>query len=115
LHYRALPETYKFETSDERLNGTSSGLNNYDIVLESDQETWKSVGFYGISTITSDEPGKDILWLCTHTAVKKEGGVTIVNFVCSGNGVNKGLKAEVTLTGNNETPTEYELKGVITE
>jgi hypothetical protein len=115
FHMRAKPMKYKYESSDERINGWASELNNFDIKLASDQETWKSMEVYSTSTITSDEAGKDILWLCQAMGASDEEGKLSVDIACTGRGKYQGLKAEFTVTGSDKTFPEYEIKGVIIE
>ncbi len=114
-HIRQHIEFGRFKTNDERLNGWSTGYSGFDYQFEPDGKTLIKMTSYGISTVSSDEAGKDILWLCSNNGSAESNGDGVANVVCMGRGKYQGLRAEYSLSGNADVGGDYTLNGLIFE
>lgn len=113
-HIRQHVEYGQYKTGDDRLNGWSISYSNYDYQFESDGKTLIKATSFGLSTGSSDEAGKDVLWLCNINSSWDKNWDGIFNVVCNGRGKYQGLRAEYTLLGN-ASSTDYKLSGFIIE
>ena len=107
MHGRHEHQGYKFETNDPRLSGWGFGDISWEIFWNPDG-TLAAIHLRGPIVITNDPEGQDIKWDCRSTSKVDSEWYFVLDAVCFGRGVNDGLVAKFTLTGE-----EYDLQGVI--